>query len=733
MSVGNDLNRAQINGDGSISPIAFNRKVFAATDIVGAKEVTATGVVTDLVQGTDYTVSGAGDTSTGVTITPLVAPAVGERWTFWSDQANTQNSVYTENDRFPAKTTEYALDKQSIGIQDQSRYNDLGIRFPDTEAVGTSGELPVVNDRKSKALGFDANGDISMISVSNVSSSNASAITYDPAGTGAVSRTVESKLREIVSLEDFGAVGDDTTDNETAIQNWLTHINSTGDIGYIPDGIFLSSSFASVSQSNPICIRGPGTIKATGSSRQKLLEIEDVTRPVDIDEITIDGNSICSRPIIIASQNVAEADLSEVTFRSGFEAKNAIDSDTAAGGYGVYVFGGFKKVFFDGTIRNITSSRAAGSGLTSGVEVALDSGGGSFDYTRLCVVGSNAKIIDVSNANSPSQDADGFKYRPLGVTNKDSVLVVEPGAYFENCQGRSIKSQSYWNTIVGASVYRSDYFGTVEIDCQYGGAIISGCNVTYAGDVCDRIFVATLSTDDDNPIFRVHDNNVRFIGAQANTCGYICSALAGSTETGLSGISLKGNNVVTNTDTNGEPDYFCDLRGARTEAMTPVGINSIAIKDNYCSEVGTAFVFLWRFGSGNVTFELDMTGNVVETSGTTAISQAAATFYRAQTFAENKNMDDDGAFTLSGSGAIQVGRPRVYLESLTGADATTLADGEEGDRMLIIHTVDGGASTLTPTNLRGGTTITFTNVDEYALIEFASGEWTFLAGDAVLA
>ena len=251
MSVDSDLNRVQISGSGTITPIAFNRKVFAATDIVGSKEVTATGVVTSLVQGTDYSVTGAGNTSTGATITPLVAPAVGERWVFWSDQANTQASVYTENDRFPAKTTEYALDKQSIGIQDQSRYNDLALRYPDTEDSGTSGSLPVVNDRKSKALGFDANGDISMITVNNVSSSNASGITYDPAGAGAVPATVEAKLREYVSVTDFGADKTGVADSAAAIQAAIDYDQGArGRAIYFPAGTYSVSSNINLDSTN---------------------------------------------------------------------------------------------------------------------------------------------------------------------------------------------------------------------------------------------------------------------------------------------------------------------------------------------------------------------------------------------------------------------------------------------------------------------------------------------------
>jgi hypothetical protein len=77
---------------------------------------------------------------------------------------------------------------------------------------------------------------------------NASSVQYDPAGTGAVATTVQGKLRQTVSVMDFGASPSNTAaQNDTAFANAIAYIVATAQKGVlvIPSGTYnLSSSLA---------------------------------------------------------------------------------------------------------------------------------------------------------------------------------------------------------------------------------------------------------------------------------------------------------------------------------------------------------------------------------------------------------------------------------------------------------------------------------------------------------
>ena len=75
--------------------------------------------------------------------------------------------------------------------------------------------------------------------------------TFTPAGTGAVSRTVQSKLQEVVSVKDFGAVGDGVTDDTAAIAMAIQYVTTlTPSPTYQCKGLYFPNGRYLITQNN---------------------------------------------------------------------------------------------------------------------------------------------------------------------------------------------------------------------------------------------------------------------------------------------------------------------------------------------------------------------------------------------------------------------------------------------------------------------------------------------------
>ena len=90
-----------------------------------------------------------------------------------------------------------------------------------------------------------------------------------------------------------------------------------------------------------------------------------------------------------------------------------------------------------------------------------------------------------------------------------------------------------------------------------------------------------------------------------------------------------------------------------------------------------------------------------------------------------------GTQALSGPGAVDVTNPITEVTT-TGADALTLADGEEGQHKYIVMAGTGGDGTLTPANLAGGTTITFNAAGDSVHLVFTNGSWYILGSNSIV-
>jgi len=145
--------------------------------------------------------------------------------------------AFTGNGSTTAFTLSAAPGAAGVGVsiyidgvyQERNTYSISNTALTFTEAPPTNSSIEVLNYR-----------------VADIGTADANNVTYTPAGTGAVQTTVQTKLRESVSVKDFGAVGDGVTDDTAAIQAALTYVVSVKGTMFVPKGIYVISGMLDI-------------------------------------------------------------------------------------------------------------------------------------------------------------------------------------------------------------------------------------------------------------------------------------------------------------------------------------------------------------------------------------------------------------------------------------------------------------------------------------------------------
>lgn len=136
------------NGVTKTFPCSF--KVFDQTHL----DVYLDGVLQTLT--THYTVSGVGNDVTDVVF--VTAPANQAAISVFRKVPLTQLVDYLPNDEFPAETHERALDLVTMGLQQVDALARRAVRTREEDPAGIDMRLPPVDDRASKLLAFDSDG-----------------------------------------------------------------------------------------------------------------------------------------------------------------------------------------------------------------------------------------------------------------------------------------------------------------------------------------------------------------------------------------------------------------------------------------------------------------------------------------------------------------------------------------------------------------------------------------------
>jgi hypothetical protein len=237
-------------------------------------------------QGVDFTVSGAG-VSSGGSVTFTTAPASGVRVELYRDTALARVTDYQDNGDLLADTVNLDFDRIWLAMQERNRDVSSTVRAPVGETLA---EMPAAATRASRLLAFDAAGapEESPFTTTQVASAIAAAYTgmgtadaaaFIAAGTGAIPRTLQTKVREVsVSIADYtGADPTGATSSVGAMRLAEAALPNGGTID-IPPGTWMFDDDYELT-TNGITIRGTrgvSIIKQSGNKVALYIQSSDV-------------------------------------------------------------------------------------------------------------------------------------------------------------------------------------------------------------------------------------------------------------------------------------------------------------------------------------------------------------------------------------------------------------------------------------------------------------------------
>jgi hypothetical protein len=343
-------------------------------------------------------------------------------------------------------------------------------------------------------------------------------------GTGAVERTVDDKLRDVVSVKDFGAVGDGVTDDTVAIQAAL---NTTTKAIYFPQGTYVVAS--------------PNTTPALTSA-------------------------VADRRIYGEGKLTALATVRKAFYVTGNRTEFSLG---CAGNNKIGVFAHFfceDPFVHHCVIENLYSP--ANTGEVNGVRITLDgltAGAVITDnvFTNLESVGDSTGANGVGMARAITLEADSTIDAPIYIANNtirtvigeegDAIVCISSngaGTYYKlnliiqnntifNFNRRGIKIQCSGANIIGNTLKNT--WTADQGNMQGGIDLVQGGDHIVSGNILSdlRYLAQIKAIEDVAPInnIAIIDNVIQGIGAETTASLIYINTLGGSN------VVIKGNTI----------------------------------------------------------------------------------------------------------------------------------------------------------------------------------------------
>lgn len=422
-----------------------------------------------------------------------------------------------------------------------------------------------------------------------ISVESSDGVNFLQTGTGSSPRTVQSRLRDHVSVRDFGATGNGTTDDTAAIQAAVDSI-TYGAI-YFPPGEYKITSEIDITKANGIRIYGAGkqiTYIVLYTANQNGFNIgQDVS--VIIEDLTITAGSGVTKN---AGAGIAVNGASAATYNSGSRFSNLIVSLQYngivfgdAGAFwvencyilsnintGVVVRNSVDGDIGDGLICHCQFNSAA----ATGPGIAYSSGGGlRVISNKFWDHGTGGLVLDLLDdgdtgglfalGNSfDSQGGYGILLQNTAAAHTFiSVTIV--GNQFTACTSADIaQSGDAWLTylsIVGNNFIRSNDSDSIEINGA-DHVTISGNVFAGQGGTSNAITIGGDTANLNIPPTNAFYNFATNVTNASETSAFVTLKITSGTAAPIAGAWLRGD-ICWNTEpaASGVPGWVCTTAG----------------------------------------------------------------------------------------------------------------------------------------------------------------------------
>jgi len=307
-------------------------------------------------------------------------------------------------------------------------------------------------------------------------------VDFVQAGTGAVTRTMQNKVREYaVSVKDFGAVGDGVTDDRTAINNAFSAVITRGSgTVFFPYGTYYitesigNTNYGGVTQEIRIAVEGePGTVincnPSVYANTALYLRFQDAKQIV-VKNLEINCNTKVSSGISATSVAYAEQIIIDnCTVDNCHAVNNAGVTTSVIPIYAASDAWGYIASVTNCVVRNVTRAKTGLACQAIGV----------VGFAAMTVANNTVVNVRHSGVVGDKADADGIvvfsQQNGSGNYQKSAINIVNN--HIRDCEGRFIKLQTNGSALVQGNYMSLD--GSLElidnwvgVDSQVGDANI---------------------------------------------------------------------------------------------------------------------------------------------------------------------------------------------------------------------------------------------------------------------